>query len=56
MANAGKATWITAEQVAWIRYLHDDKGMGYKLIAESTGLSWNIVRDVLRGKSWKKVA
>lgn len=55
MANKGKASWITAEQVAWIRHLHE-RGLGYKLIAKSMDLSWDIVRDVLRGKSWKKVA
>lgn len=55
MANKGKASWITVEQVAWIRYLHRH-GHGYKMIAKSMDLSWDIVRDVVRGKSWKQVA
>jgi hypothetical protein len=54
MTNRGKATFITPEQVAWIRYFRA-KNMGYGTIAKQVGVSYNIARNVCRGNCWKKV-
>lgn len=56
-ANRGvrnSTTRITVTDVALIRYLHD-RGWGYRRIARRVGCSWDIARDVLRGKSWEWV-
>lgn len=55
MNNVGSSnpmSKLTEAQVAEIRALHAG-GMGYKNIAKQYGVTWEAVRNIIKGRSWK---
>lgn len=52
IGSSNPASKLTEDQVSTIRTLHAE-GMGYKNIAKRYGVTWEAVRNIIKGRSWR---